>query len=193
MRSENRESNRDRTITIPVRMDSKTLRSFALFDAFVVKRHWRRPALFSALLLAFAMAALLLRREQSALIAAILLAVGLGLPILYIGMFFGQVNVQALRNRLTPPRLVYTVKLDEDGILVQNHQRKEDVLRLSWQELYRAYRLKNCVYLYAALGRAFLLPTGQADAADGDLWAFIAEHMPGKTACPFRAGAFKGR
>ena len=165
MRSENRETNRDRTITIPVRMDSKTFRRFALFDAFVVKRHWRRPALFSALLLAFAMAALLLRREQSALIAAILLAVGLGLPILYIGMFFGQVNVQALRNRL----------------------------RLSWQELYRAYRLKNCVYLYAALGRAFLLPTGQADAADGDLWAFIAEHMPGKTACPFRAGAFKGR
>ena len=118
MRPENRESDRDRTITIPVRMDSKTFRRFTLFDAFVVKRHWRRPALFSALLLAFAMAALLLRREHSALIAAILLAVGLGLPILYIGMFFSQVNVQALRNRLTPPRLGYTVKLDEDGILV---------------------------------------------------------------------------
>ena len=146
MRPESGASGR-RTITIPVRRDGGTFRRFALFDAFVVKRHWRGPALISALLIACAAAARLMRREQSALIAAVLLAVGLGLPILYIGMFFSQVNVQALRNRLDPPRLVYTVKLDKDGVLVQNHQREEEALRRSWRELYRAYRLKSCVCL----------------------------------------------
>ena len=48
--------------------------------------------------------------------AAVLLAVGLGLPMIYLGSFLGQVNRQAKANRLTPPRLVYTVTLDASGI-----------------------------------------------------------------------------
>ena len=85
MRPQENAPDRNRAITIPVRLDSRTFKRFALFDAFVVKRHWRGPALFAAVLLGFAALALLLRRAQSGLIAAVLLAVGLGLPFVYIG------------------------------------------------------------------------------------------------------------
>ena len=51
----------DAAITVPVRLDSGTFRRFAFFDAFVVKRHWRAPALFSGLMFAFAALTLLLR------------------------------------------------------------------------------------------------------------------------------------
>ena len=177
MRPEANAPGGDRTITIPVRLDSRTFRRFAIFDAFVVKKHWRGPALFSALLLAFAVLALLLRKAQSGLIAAVLLAVGLGLPIIYIGVFLSQVNMQALRNRLTPPRLVYTVTLNSTGISVRNQQKPEETLTRSWQELYRAYRRRKCVYLYAAADRAFLLPGGQADVPDAALWDYLAVHL----------------
>ena len=180
MRLQENSPDRNRAITIPVRLDSRTFKRFALFDAFVVKRHWRGPALFAATLLGFAALALLLRKSQSGLIAAVLLAVGLGLPLVYIGTFLSQVNLQALRSRLTPPRRVYTVTLDEGGVSVQNHQRDEQALRLLWKDLDRVYRRRRCVYLYAAANRAFLLPAGQADRTDAELWAFLAGHMDPK-------------
>ena len=177
MRPETQMPDRARAIAIPVRLDARTFRRFALFDAFVVKKHWQRPALFSAMLIAFAALALLLRKGESGLIAAVLLAVGLGLPLIYVGAYLSQVNLQALRSRLTPPRLVYTVTFADEGITVVNHQQAEAPLRLNWAQLYRAFRRKRCVYLYAAPNRAFLLPAGQADAPDIEVWAFVAAHM----------------
>ena len=70
--------------------------------------------------------------------------------------------------------------LDEGGVSVRNHQKDEQALRLSWKDLYRVYRRKRCVYLYAAANRAFLLPAGQADRTDAELWAFLTAHMDPK-------------
>ena len=98
-----------RTITIPVVLGEKSFRRFALYDALIVQRRWRRPAAFSGILLAFAVAALLTRREQSGLIPAGLLTVGSGLPLVWIGAFLSQINLQVIRNRLKPPRAVYRV------------------------------------------------------------------------------------
>ena len=118
MSTEEKDDRLETPITIPVRLDAATFRDFALFDVFVVKRHWIRPALFAALFVAFAAAALSLRKAQSGLIAAVLLAVGLGLPVVYAGSFLSQANAQA-RDRLDPSRLVYTVILETDGVRVE--------------------------------------------------------------------------
>ena len=69
------------TIVIPVRLDEKTFRRFARFDMLRLRKRWVKPALFALILCAFAFVALLSRRPESGLIAAVLLAVGLGLPI----------------------------------------------------------------------------------------------------------------
>jgi len=70
------------------------------------------------ILCAFAVVALISRLPQSGMIAAVLLAVGLGLPIVYIGMFLSSVNMQASRWKLEKGRNVYTVQLTEEGFRV---------------------------------------------------------------------------
>ena len=146
-------------------------------DTLSRRKKWIRPAVFALILTAFAVAALLLRKEQSGLIAAVLLAVGLGLPLVYIGTFLSQVNMQAVRAKLKPARLVYTVTLREAGIRVENHQKKEDPLETDWSSVQRAFRKKGCIYLYVTAAKAFLLPDGQANAPDSEVWAYLTSHL----------------
>ena len=167
----------DQTITIPVRMDEKTFKRFARFDMFSLRKKWIRPVIFSAILIAFAFAALLIRKEQSGLLAGVLLAVGIGLPVVYFGSFLSQVNLQCLQRKLKPARRVYTVTLRESGILVRNDQRREDPLEMDWASVRQAFRRKGCTYLYVTPVKAFLLPDGQADAPDEAVWQYLVDHL----------------
>ena len=167
----------EKTIVIPVKLDEKTFSRFARFDMFSLRKKWVRPAVFSLILIAFAFIALLARKEQSGMIAAVLLVVGLGLPLVYVGTFLSQVNMQAARAKLKPARLVYTVTLRETGIHVENHQKKEDPLETDWGSVQKAFRKKGCVYLYVAAAKAFLLPDGQANVPDREVWDFLVRHL----------------
>lgn len=167
----------ERNITIPVRLDEKTFKRFARFDMFTLRKRWVRPVIFSAILIAFAFVALLTKKAQSGMIAAVLLAVGIGLPVVYFGSFFSQVNMQALQQKLKPPRNVYTVTLREEGIRVENNQRQEDALEMEWAAVQKAFRRKGCIYLYVTPTKAFLLPEGQADAPDEEVWDYLTAHM----------------
>lgn len=164
-------------ITVSVKMDEKTFKRFAVFDMFILRKKWIRPVAFFLLMAAFAVAALLIGKEQSGMIAAVLLVVGLGLPIVYAGTFLSQVNMQAAAQKLKPAREVYKVKLLEEGISVENSRKEEGTLEMTWDRIARAFRKKGCIYLYVTPGKAFLLPAKQADAPDHEVWAFIREHL----------------
>lgn len=176
-----------REILIPVKLDEKTFKRFAWFDMFALRRRWARPVVFALILTAFAAVALLTGKAQASLIAAVLLAVGLGLPLVYFGSFFSQVNMQALQRRLDPPRRVYTVRLHQDGVEVTNDQKREAPLALPWKDVRQAIRAKGCIYLYVSPVRAFLLPNGQADAEDEAVWRFLTAHMAAEK-CKNRIG-----
>lgn len=169
-------------ITVPVRLDEKTFRRFARFDMFILRGKWVRPLVFSLILVAFAFAALLTGKDQSGLIAAVLLTVGLGLPLVYFGTFLSQVNMQAVRAKLKPAARVYTVTLRESGIRVENNRKKEDPLEMDWPSVHKAFRRKGCIYLYVTEAKAFLLPDGQATAPDQEVWAYLVRHL-GKEKC----------
>ena len=168
-------------ITIPVRLDETTFSRFARFDALRLRRGWLRPAGFAAILTAFAVAALCSGRAQAGLAAGVLLAVGLGLPAVYLGTFFAQVRQQAAAQKLRPPRQVYTVTLEAEGVRVESAQSQER-LRKPWAEVQRAFRAKGCVYLYVSPVRAFLLPDGQADVPDAAVWDFLTARL-GQAKC----------
>ena len=172
----------EKNIVIPVKLDEKTFRRFARFDMFSLRKKWVRPLAFSLILIVFAFIALLARKEQSGMIAAVLLAVGIGLPVVYVGTFLSQVNVQAVQRKLKPARSVYTVTLREEGIRVENDQRKEDPLEMEWASVQRAFRKKGCIYLYVSSTKAFLLPDGQADVPDAEVWDYLSAHL-GKEKC----------
>ena len=163
--------------TIPVRLDAKTFRRFSYFDTLKLRKRWVRPVVFALILIAFAAVALVSRKPQSGMIAAVLLAVGLGLPLVYFGSFFSTVNMQVARYALDRPHRVYTVVLNADGVHVTNSQKAEAAVHVPWKEVQAAFRVKGCVYLYANAARAFLLPDGQASVDDDALWDCICRHM----------------
>ena len=169
-----------RDIVIPVKLDRKTFRRFARFDMLRLRKRWVRPVLFALLFCVFAFVALWARKPQSGLIAAVLLAVGLGLPIVYIGMFLSQVNVSSERNGLGKGKLVYTVTLRSRDFSVTNHQKQMEAVTVPWAEAGQAFRMRGCIYLYASPTRAFLLPDGQANVPDEEVWQTILQRMGGE-------------
>ena len=167
----------ERDITISVCLDEKTFKRFARFDIFILRKRWIKPALFFLVLIMFAAIALFSRKPQSGLIAAVLLAVGVGLPLVYIGSFSSQVNMQALKQRLDPPRKVYTVAMDGLHLTVENNQKQEELLQVAWKDVRQAIRVKGCTYVYVSPVKAFLLPDGQANVPDHDVWEFLTGHL----------------
>ena len=149
-------------ITVPVKLDAKTFKRFSRFDMLRLRKRWVRPVVFALILMAF---------------AAVLLVVGLGLPLVYFGTFFSQVNMQAENQGLDQPRRVYTVRLSWEGVDVTNDRKQGEHVALKWSQLSAAYRVKGCVYLYASPARAYLLPDGQASVSQDALWAFLVDHM----------------
>ena len=164
-------------IVVTVKLDEKTFKRFARFDMFSRRKKWIRPALFSLILIVFAFIALLTRKEQSGVIAAVLLVVGIGLPLIYIGTFLSQVNMQAARANLKPDQPVYTVTMRDEGVQVVNNRKEEEPQEVSWDSIHRAYRKNGCIYLYVTPAKAFLLPSKQADAPDHEVWDFIRKRL----------------
>ena len=164
-------------ITVTVKLDEKTFKRFARFDMFSRRKKWIRPAVFSLILIVFAFIALLTRKEQSGVIAAVLLVIGIGLPLVYIGTFLSQVNLQAARANLKPDQPVYTVTMRDEGVRIVNDRKTEEPQEVSWDSIHRAYRKNGCIYLYVTPSKAFLLPSKQADAPDHEVWDFIRKRL----------------
>lgn len=165
-------------LTAHVRMDGRIFRRFALFDTFIRQRKWKAPVLFLAIFLAFSAVAFASGREQSGMIGALLLCVGVLLPLAYLLSFLLQVHDQSRRLGMKTARPVYTLNLTETELRVINDMKPEDELRLAYDALYGAYRVKGAYYLYAAPSRAFILPDGQYTLSPADMWSFLAERMP---------------
>ena len=169
---------RQEDLTVEVKLDAGLFRRFALFDALVRQRRWRLPAGFAAIMLAFSGVCFAVRgrMEQAGMLGVVLLAVGLLLPAAYLLSFYLSVRGQSNKLRLAQPRYVYTVVLRPgEGVEVANGQ--ERVSR-PWEEVYGAWRVKGCVYLYAAPGRAYLLPEEQAAGGMERLWALLRGELP---------------
>ena len=176
LRGEKEKMGKKDRIVITVTMVERTFRSFAVFDQLVRRKAWRKPAAFFAAFVILAIIAFASGKEQSGLLGGVLLAVGIILPAVYLGTFLRQVHEQAVKQGLKEPKKVYTVTLGEDGFTADNE--KNEHVFVPWSEDgLTAYRKKGCIYLYTGWGKAFLLPDGQADAADEEVRAFLAKHL----------------
>ena len=163
-------------ITVSVHMDYKTLREFSMFDTFVLKKHWIRPAVFGAIFLIFAVVCFAAAgKEQNWLLGTVMLLIGLGMPAVYVGMFLSGVKGQAKKLKL--PRKVYTLTFSKSGVHISNDLKPEEQVDLEWQKIPAAFRCRNAIYLYAAPTRAFILPDGQGDASPDELWAMMEKHL----------------
>lgn len=163
-------------ITIVSRIDAKTFRRFAYFDAYRLKKRYRMPVTFLALMLFFSACCFVAARykPQAVMIGVVLLVVGLLLPLSYFLSF--ALSVSGQTRALKPPFKAYTLTLTDEaeGLHITNGREQ---VRLPWNKVYGAYRLPGCIYLYAHPEKAFLLPDGHASVAPDELFAFLREHI----------------
>jgi len=163
-------------IRIRVHLDEKTFTDFAVFNTFKLNKTLKQPLLFCAIMLAFAVVCLLIRRQQSVMTAVVLAAVGVGMPVYHILRFRFSTRKSIQSSGL--PREAYELILGEQDVSIQSLAAGGNSVTLKWKEFHHAYRVQNCIYLYAMPQRAFLLPDGQADDADADaVWQWITRHI----------------
>jgi len=167
-------------VTVNVQMDAKTFKRFARFDTYSLRRRWRSPAIFAAILTVFAFVAFLMegRAEQASLIGWLLLVIGLGLPAAYFLHYELQLSAQVRRLSIKKPKPAYFVTLTDEGVRVVNNMAKEAPLSLSWDQVPAAYRRADAVYLYHTENRAFILPAKDASVSLASLWDVFAAHLP---------------
>lgn len=163
-------------ITVHVNLDAKTFRTFALFDTLIRQKRRRVLVLFAAIMLGFAAVCFAMRgrAEQALLLGGVLAGVGVVLPLGYLLHFYLSVRDQIKKFGLKEPKPVYSLTFSGDQVTVTNGK---DKTSFAWGSLYRAYRRKDCIYLYAAVNKAFLLPAAQIDGGDDALWSMLERHM----------------
>lgn len=168
-----------KTITVHVKMDYKTLRSFSMFDTFLLKKRGVRPLIFGAIFLFFAIICFAATdKEQNWLLGTVMLLIAVGMPSVYVGFFLSQVKGLAKKLKLNPPRAVYTLAFNDQQVTIRNDLKQEDTVELPWDHIAAAFRVKKAIYLYATPMKAFILPDGQADATPDELWAMMVKKLP---------------
>lgn len=175
--------NKESTITVPVRIDRKIFQDFSVFDTLVRQRRWQRPLVFALILLFFAVLcfAQMGRREGAWLLGTVLAVVGLGLPMVYFGMFFYSVKQQAARMGLSRMKDAYRVELGADGVCMHpagSQDKADQAERRAWGEVYGAWRTENALYLYVGPARAYILPADQIPGGADAAWTLLGSVLP---------------
>ena len=160
---------RQELVMIPATIDSHDFLRFALFDTFRMKKRWKTPVLFACIMSAFSAVCFAARgtHAQAVLLGTVLLSVGLVLPLVWFLLYVSSVRNEGRKHGLSKTKAQYGSFLGKDELKVVRDQ-EEAVF--SWDDLYMAFRVKGCIYLYVSPARAYLLPEcGDSDAA----WALI--------------------
>lgn len=163
---------------IKVRLTEKEFISFGWFDALRVKRAWRGPALFAAILgAAAALCFILHARRGAVLLGGALLAVALGLPAAWLLNFGVSLRRQAKAAGLSGGKHVYTLELqdDEAGVAVDSGKERA---AYSWEQVFHVYRNKTASYLYITPQRAFLIPHDCVEGGEDALWNLFGRCIP---------------
>lgn len=160
----------EQSLVIRSEISPDIFREFSYFDIFSHQKRWRGPLLFAAIL---TLAAAIVFTKADAvrgagLLGGVLLAVGLGLPLVYFGSFFLSVRKQS--RVYTGNLRAYTVELSENGARVTKDKQEAFY---PWEQMAAAYMLSGSVALYVDPRHAFLL-TGPLDA----VWNKVTAHLP---------------
>lgn len=161
-------------ILIPAKITREVFRRFAFFDAFYHQKHWQRPLVFALLMSAFSVPCFLLRdrRQGAVLLGAVLLVVGLGLPLAYLLSFALSLRRQMKRMDLRGERIAYTLRLESAGVHVTAGTETADY---PWETVHMVYRVPGCDYLYVGPRQAYLLPHG---ASAEKVWGLLESALP---------------
>ena len=166
-------------ISVSVTMDAEAFRRFRWFDLLQHNHIWRRPLLFTAILLVFSGVCLtqLNNQKEAGLLAGVLAFIALGLPAVYfwncshgIKLFIKKLGL----DKAAKP--FYRLQLNENGLAIwmAGEQDKAAPSRqCDWHNLHLAYRTADAIYLYVQQSQAYLW-NSNLDTA----WEALQQHLP---------------
>lgn len=165
-------------ISVSVQMNATSFHDFASFDLLRHHKRWRRPVLFTAILLISAGICLsqVGQREGAALLTVVLAIVALGVPAVYFWTFFHNLSIQIKKMGLSQPKPFYRLLLNDEGLSVWmagEQDKPEPTHQYPWQSIYTVYRVPDAIYVYVQQNQAYLL-NESTDAA----WAYMTEKLP---------------
>lgn len=156
------------TFKIPCTIDQKTFRDFAVFNSFRFRWRWLSLMLFPVFMLVLAV---INRNTGSNFLFWLFLVLGLLMPAAYLFQFEVSLRNQIRANKLEQPRVFYTVTVCDREIVVENQTERQ---QLPWDRVYRVFRYRQYIYLYATQARVFIIPCRTEDTA---LWEMFRRNM----------------
>ncbi len=160
-------------MTIAVRLSESHFRQFIIFNILKRLKLSKSPVIFASILTFSAIVCFLMYHiEGAVLLGFVLLAVGLGMPIVYFITFFSSLKKQVRLQNLNPPRLVYTLQFAEDSPVLEITNDKEQA-SYQWKDVYHAYYESKSIYLFITKDRAFLLPLELLENSE-EVWKLMA-------------------
>lgn len=165
-------------ITVPVQIDEKMFLRFACFDTFVMKKRWKGPACFSAILLLSALICLSQpTRSGAVLLGSVLLVISVLVPGSYFLSYFLSVKRQARRIGLARITPVYNLTLNDSHIHVEYAGQKSKPENYNWDRVFAVCFRKKAVYLYVTAQKAFILPAWQIEPDCDALRSLCAQRL----------------
>lgn len=163
-------------MTFHCKMNGKTFRKYALFDTFQRRRRWRSPSIFALILGAFSAVCFLvqLQRGQFPLLGWVLLIIGLGLPLVYLGSFCIPLLAKTKKMDKAGKTIDYVVVVSSTGVTVTRKNQEE---HWTWDDLVGAYRLDDMICLYPNPQQAFLLLPSDHGHNYDTAWESIASQL----------------
>ena len=163
---------------VDVILSESLFRRFTMFDILKRRKMWRSPVTFASILGGCACVCFIMNHVDGAImLGSVLLLVGLGMPAVYFATFFSSLRKEIKKQKLTPPRQVYTLELTDaaDGIFIRN---KTEKATYKWDQVFHAYRDKDATYLFLTAARGFILPHSCAPEGADALWNLITSKIP---------------
>ena len=156
--------------TVPCVIDQKSFRDFAVFNSF--RFRWRGVSLMLFPLFMIVLA-IINRNTGSNAFFWIFLVLGFLMPAAYLFQFDRSLRNQIRVNHLEQPRVFYTVTVSPETIVVENQTERQE---LPWNKLYRVFRYRNYIYIYATPARVFILTCSAGEDTCNRLWEMIVQH-----------------
>lgn len=163
-------------LKIEARITPEAFREYSYFDIFTRRKRYRGPLLFFLILavsagICFTQVG---RRDSAAFLGGVLLAVGLGLPVVYFASFFSSVRRNAKLLAQKKIAAAYTVLLNSAGVVIPAG---EKTLTYAWDAVFYVYRLQHSTCVYVEADRAYMLPR-QDPETEERLWALLCQVLP---------------
>lgn len=168
-------SRNKQNLTLPVKLDAKTLRNFATFDNMQRKKLWKTPVIQGSMLLIGGIICALLGGLDGPVpfITIVFLFLGAALILLYFFTFAGYVWQMVRKADEDSDGSTFNLTVGDSGMSISTSKKYYNFV---WSEMDEVYRANDAMYVYAN-NSAFIIPQGEDPKAFDAIWARFTEKM----------------